>query len=154
VFVVPSSGGEPKRLTYHPGSDTVLGWSPDGRILFRSTRASDLPDYTRLFLISPEGGAPEMLSIPRASLASFSADGKRIAYNMTSQENRTWKRYRGGWKSPIAIFDLDKHTYDPLPTTEAMDQFPMWRGDAVYFISDRDGVMNLYRCGLGNKRVS
>jgi tricorn protease len=154
VYVVPSSGGEPKRLTYHPSSDTVLGWSPDGRILFRSTRASDLTDYTRLFLISPDGGVPEMLSIPRASLASFSADGQRIAYNMTSQENRTWKRYRGGWKSPIAIFDLTKHTYEPLPTTEAMDMFPMWRGNAVYFISDRDGVMNLYRCDLGNRRVA
>jgi tricorn protease len=154
VYVVPSSGGEPKRLTYHPASDVVLGWSPDGRILFRSTRASDLPDYTRLFLISPEGGVPEMLSIPRASLASFSADGQRIAYNMTSQEMRTWKRYRGGWKSPIAIFDLTKHTYEPLPTTEAMDMFPMWRGNAVYFISDRDGVMNLYRCDLGTRRVS
>ena len=154
VYVVPASGGEPKRLTYHPANDMVLGWSPDGRILFRSTRASDLPDYTRLFLISPEGGLPEMLSIPRASLASFSADGQRIAYNMTSQEMRTWKRYRGGWKSPIAIFDLAKHTYEPLPTTEAMDMFPMWRGNAVYFISDRDGVMNLYRCDLANKRVA
>jgi tricorn protease len=154
VFVVPASGGEPKRLTYHPGSDMVLGWSPDGRILFRSARASDLPDYTRLFLISPEGGVPEMLSVPRASLASFSADGERIAYNMTSQEMRTWKRYRGGWKSPIAIFDLKKHTYEPLPTTEAMDMFPMWRGNAVYFISDRDGAMNLYRYDLATKRTA
>jgi tricorn protease len=154
VYVVPSSGGEPKRLTYHPASDVVLGWSPDGRILFRSTRASDLPDYTRLFLISPQGGVPEMLSVPRASLASFSADGQRIAFNMTSQEMRTWKRYRGGWKSPIAIFDLAKHTYEPLPTTEAMDMFPMWRGNAMYFISDRDGVMNLYRLDLGTKRVA
>jgi len=154
VYVVPAAGGEPKRLTYHPGNDTVLGWSPDGRILFRSSRDSDLADYTRLYLISPQGGVPEELSIPRASLATFSADGKRIAYNMTSQENRTWKRYRGGWKSPIAIFDLDKHTYDPLPTTEAMDMFPMWRGNSVYFISDRDGVMNLYRCDLGNKHVT
>ena len=154
VFVVPASGGEPKRLTYHPAGDMVLGWSPDGRILFRSNRASDLPDYSRLFLISPEGGLPEMLSVPRASLVSFSADGQRIAYNFTSQEMRTWKRYRGGWKSPIALFDLKKHTYDPLPTTEAMDMFPMWSGNAVYFISDRDGVMNLYRCDLATKKIT
>ena len=153
VFVVPAAGGEPKRLTYHPGADIVLGWSPDGRILFRSNRTSDLPDYSRLFLISPEGGVPEMLSVPRASLVSFSADGQRIAYNLTSQEQRTWKRYRGGWKSPIAIFDLKKHTYEPLPTTEAMDMFPMWHGDSVYFISDRDGVMNLYRCDLASKKI-
>jgi len=154
VFVVPAAGGEPKRLTYHPAVDMVLGWSPDGRILFRSNRASDLGDYTRLFLISPDGGMPEMLSVPRASLASFSADGQRIAYNLTSQEMRTWKRYRGGWKSPIALFDLKSHSYEPLPTTEAMDMFPMWRGNAVFFISDRDGVMNLYRCDLATKKVA
>jgi tricorn protease len=154
VYVVPAAGGEPKRLTYHPGSDMVLGWSPDGRILFRSSRVSDLPDYSRLFLISPEGGVPEMLNVPRASLVSFAADGQRIAYNLTSQEFRTWKRYRGGWKSPIAIFDLKKHTYEALPTTEAMDMFPMWHGNWIYFISDRDGVMNLYRCELSTKRTA
>ncbi|MDD5542655.1 MAG: PDZ domain-containing protein, partial [Acidobacteriia bacterium] len=154
VYVVPAAGGEPRRLTYHPNDDMVLGWSRDGRILFRSNRASDLPDYSRLFLISPEGGVPEMLSVPRASLVSFSPDGKRIAYNFTSQEFRTWKRYRGGWKSPIAIFDLDKHSFDPLPTTEGMDMFPMWYGNAVYFISDRDGVMNLFRYDLSSKKTS
>ncbi len=154
VFVVQAAGGEPKRLTYHPSDDMVLGWSRDGRILFRSNRSSDLPDYARLFLISPEGGVPEMLSVPRASLVSFSPDGQRIAYNFTSQEFRTWKRYRGGWKSPIAIFDLKRHSYETLPTTEAMDMFPMWHGNSVYFISDRDGVMNLYRCDLATKRVT
>ncbi|MBZ5536654.1 MAG: PDZ domain-containing protein [Acidobacteriia bacterium] len=154
VYVVPAAGGEPKRLTYHPSFNMVLGWSPDGRILFRSNRASELPDYDRLFLISPEGGVPEMLSVPRASLASFAPDRQRIAYNFTSQEFRTWKRYRGGWKSPIAIFDLKKHTYDPLPTTEAMDMFPMWYGNTIYFISDRDGVMNLYRYDMAAKKTS
>jgi tricorn protease len=154
VFVVPAAGGEPRRLTYHPSTDMVLGWSPDGRILFRSTRVSDLPDYSRAFLISPEGGVPEMLSVPRVSLMSFAADGQRIAYNFTSQEFRTWKRYRGGWKSPIAIFDLKKHSYENLPTTEAMDMFPMWYGNSIYFISDRDNVMNLYRYDLATKRTS
>ena len=154
VFVVPAAGGEPRRLTYHPGGDMVLGWSPDGRIVFRSSRASDLPDYTRIFLVSPQGGLPEMLSVPRATLVSFSGDGKRIAYNTVSQENRTWKRYRGGWKSPIAIFDLAGHTYEALPTTEAMDMFPMWSGNSVYFISDRDGTMNLYRCDLATRKVT
>ena len=154
VFVIPTGGGEPRRLTYHPSNDMVLGWSPDGRILFRSNRASDLPDFDRLFLISPEGGVPEMLNLPRASLVSFAPDGRRMAFNYTSQEFRTWKRYRGGWKSPIALWDLDKKTYEALPTTEAMDMFPMWHGDAVYFISDRDGVMNLYRMDLASKKAA
>jgi tricorn protease len=154
VFVVPAAGGEPTRLTYHPSNDMVLGWSPDGRVLFRSNRSSDLPDFDRLFLISPNGGVPEMLNLPRASLVSFSPDGRRIAFNYTSQEFRTWKRYRGGWKSPIAIWDLDRKSYEALPTTEAMDMFPMWHGNAVYFISDRDGVMNLYRTDLATKQTT
>lgn len=154
VDVIPAAGGEPRRLTYHPANDIVLGWSPDGHILFRSNRFSDLPDFDRLFLISPEDGLPEMLNLPRASLVSFAPDGRRIAFNYTSQEFRTWKRYRGGWKSPIAIWDLKDMTYEALPTTEAMDMFPMWHGNSVYFVSDRDGVMNLYRIELGTKRTS
>jgi tricorn protease len=154
VFVIPAGGGEPRRLTYHPSNDMVLGWSPDGRILFRSNRVSDLPDFDRLFLIPPAGGVPEMLNLPRASLVSFAPDGGRLAFNYTSQEFRTWKRYRGGWKSPIAIWDLGKKTYEALPTTEAMDMFPMWRGDAIFFISDRDGVMNLYRTDLATKKTA
>ena len=153
VYVIPAEGGEPRRLTFHPGNDYVLGWTPNGKILFRSNRASAPPNYTRLFTITPEGGVPEMLPVPRASLTSFSPDGTRIAYTSTSQEFRTWKRYRGGWSPPIGIYDLKKNTYDELPRTKGMDMFPMWHGNAIYFISDRDGIMNLYRYDLGNKQT-
>ncbi|MBI4469778.1 MAG: PD40 domain-containing protein [Acidobacteria bacterium] len=107
VYLIPAAGGEPRRLTYHPGTDGVLGWSPDGRrILFRSNRYSAPPAYTRLFTVPVEGGMAEMLPVPRASLTSFSPDGQRVAFNPTSQEFRTWKRYRGGWTNHIGLFDL------------------------------------------------
>ena len=153
VFVMPTSGGEPRRLTSHPGGDLVLGWTPDGKkILFRSSRVSQPPDYTRLFTVSPEGGMPDMLPIPRASLTSFSPDGNKIAYLPTSQDFRTWKRYRGGWKPPIGIYDLKTNTYSELPKTDGMDLFPMWHGDSIYFINDTDGVMNLYRYDISSKK--
>src|SRR6266849_6290141 len=135
VYVIPAEGGEPRRLTFHP------------------VRASAPPDFTRLFLVSPQGGMPEMLPIPRTSLTSFSPDGQRIAYTSTSQEFRTWKRYRGGWSPPIGIYDLQKNAYEELPRTNGMDMFPMWHGNAIYFISDCDGVMNLYRFDLGSKQT-
>jgi tricorn protease len=154
VFVMPAAGGEPRRLTYHPAADNVLGWTPDGKkILFRSNRYSQPPEFTRLFTVSPEGGTPDMLSIPRASLSSFSPDGNRIAYLPTSQDFRTWKRYRGGWKPPIGIYDLKKNSYEELPKTTGMDLFPMWHGDTIYFINDGDGVMNLYRYDLATKKT-
>ena len=155
VYVISSEGGEPKRLTFHPGNDIVLGWTPDGKdVLFRSDRFSAPPGrYTKLFLVSPQGGPAKPLQVPRASLTSFSPDGTKIAYLETSQEFRTWKRYRGGWSLPIAIFDLKKNSYEELPKTAGMDLFPMWHGNTIYFISDRDGVMNLFSYDLSSKQT-
>ncbi|HLG98394.1 MAG TPA: PDZ domain-containing protein [Bryobacteraceae bacterium] len=154
VYVMPTEGGEPRRLTYHPANDQVLGWTPDSKkVLFRSNRASAPAATTKLFLVSIDGGLEEMLPVPRASLTSFSPDGQKVAYNPTSQEFRTWKRYRGGWNNYIGIYDLKNNAYQELPRSGALDQFPMWRGNAVYFISDRDGTMNLYRYDLGSKQT-
>jgi tricorn protease len=155
VYVISAEGGEPRRLTFHPGNDIVLGWTPDGKdILFRSDRFSAPPGrYTKLFLVSPQGGPAKALQVPRASLTTFSPDGAKIAYLETSQEFRTWKRYRGGWSLPIAIFDLKKNSYEELPKTAGMDLFPMWHGNTIYFISDRDGVMNLFSYDLGSKQT-
>ena len=155
VYVVAAEGGEPKRLTFHPSTDIVLGWTPDGKnILFRSDRISSPPQRTtRLFLVSLQGGLPKVLPVPRGDLTSFSPDGNKIAYLETSQENRTWKRYRGGWSLPIAIYDLKKNTYEELPKTNGMDMFPMWHGNTIYFISDREGVMNLFSYDLATKQT-
>ena len=131
VYVIPAAGGEPRRLTFHPASDNVLGWTPDGKsILFRSNRSGPVP--SRLYTIPLQGGMEQVLAVPRASLTSFSPDGSKIAYNPTSQEFRTWKRYRGGWFNYIGIYDLKKNTYEELPRSGALDQFPMWSGNAIY----------------------
>jgi tricorn protease len=154
VFVVPADGGEPRRLTYHPANDQVLGWTPDSkRVLFRSGRASETQRYTKLFLVPVEGGFPQMLPIPLGGLTSFSPDGKKIAYNAVSTEFRTWKRYRGGWLMYIGLYDLEKNSYEELPRLNVNDMFPMWHGDAVYFASDREGVVNLYRYDLKTKQT-
>ena len=155
VYIMPSEGGEPKRLTFHPSNDIVLGWTPDGKnVLFRSDRITSPPRRnTRLFLVSAQGGLPKVLPVPRGDLTSFSPDGNKIAYIENSQENRTWKRYRGGWSLPIAIYDLKKNTYEELPKGNGMDLFPMWHANAIYFISDRDGVMNLFSYELTSKQT-
>ena len=92
--------------------------------------------------------------VPRGDLTTFSPDGNKIAYLETSQENRTWKHYRGGWSLPIAIYDLKKNTYEELPKVNGgMDLFPMWHENTIYFISDREGVMNLFSYDLASKQT-
>ncbi len=154
VYVMPAEGGEPKRLTYHPAPDQVLGWTPDSqRVLFRSTRTSFSGRFDKLFTVSVQGGMPDELPLPAGGLTSYSPDGTKIAYNRISTEFRTWKRYRGGWHQFVSIYDLKNNVYEEVPHTEAADTFPMWEGDAIYFDSDRDGVMNIYRYDLKTKRL-
>jgi tricorn protease len=154
VFVIPADGGEPKRLTYYPGADNVLGWHPDGkRVLFRSSRNSEIQRYNKLFMVSIDGGLPEMLPLPEGELTTFSPDGSKIAYNRVAVENRTWKRYRGGWHQYVSIYDLKNNTYEEMPHTAAEDEFPMWYKDSIYFISDRNQVMNVFKYDLKTKQI-
>src|ERR1700688_3817229 len=66
VFVMPAGGGEPKRLTWHPAPDVVVGWTPDSKkILFRSPRDA-YADFDRIYVVPVEGGVPGILPMWRA----------------------------------------------------------------------------------------
>jgi tricorn protease len=154
VYVIPVEGGEPRRLTYHPAPELVLDWTPDSRrVLFRSYATNFTFRFEKLYTVSLDGGLPEDLPVPGGGLTSYSPDGTKIAYNRISTEFRTWKRYRGGRHSYVSIYDLKNNQYEEVPHTRAADTFPMWFGDAIYFDSDRDGVMNLYRYDLKSKGI-
>jgi tricorn protease len=157
VFTIPAIGGIPKRLTYHGFSDMVLDWHPSGeKVLFRSVRMSKTnpgPRYRRLFTIDVDGGYPEVLPLFEGELTSYSPDGKRIAYNRMSREFRTWKRYRGGMAQDIWLYDFEKNEVEKLTEFEGTDAFPMWHGNKIYFISDREHTMNIYSLDLDTREI-
>lgn len=147
VYVMPAQGGEPVRLTYHPAYDRLVGWTPDGgAVLFTSRRHSILHPIDKLFSVARGGGAAERLPLTEGGPAAFSPDGKRLAVNRSSPESwLPWRGYRGGRHAAIAIHELASHRETVIAPGPANDVFPMWDGDAIYFASDRDGRMNLYR---------
>jgi tricorn protease len=153
VFVVPADGGEPRRLTFHPSGDEVLGWSPDGRrVLFRSNRYA-FSRFSQFFTVSVDGGFPQQLPVPEGSLASFSSDGQRLAYTPIANAFGVWKRYRGGRTTPIWLLDLQSHEHVEIPHQNASDTHPIWLGNTVYFLSDRNEVMNLFAYDVDSRQI-
>jgi len=144
VYVMNSNGGDIHRVTFHPGADEVLGWHPTkNKIIFSSGRNST-SRYTKLFLISPDGTGIEELIMYDAARGSFSPDGSKIAYNKTSREDRTWKRYTGGRAQEVYIYDFETNEEKNITNFEGTDRMPMWVGDKIYYVSDKDRVLNLY----------
>lgn len=144
VWVMPAEGGEPRRLTFHPAADQVVAWRPDSKtIVFRSTRETANRELY-LYEVDVEGGPARKLEVGTGSLASFSPDGKKIAFNRWSTEFRTWKRYRGGTAPDIWVGDLESKKFAKVTDWDGTDDFPMWQGDRIYFLSDRAGRANVF----------
>jgi tricorn protease len=156
VYVVPAEGGEPKRLTWHPGNDTVQGWTPDGKsILFASSRATWAPSAApRFWTVPAEGGVETPLPLPRGYQGKISADGTHIAYRMNSSWDEERRNYRGGQNRPIWIVDLKTFDLVSPPWTDSKDMDPAWVGENVYFISDRDGVANIWSYDTKSKKLA
>jgi tricorn protease len=153
VYVVPVSGGVPKRLTYHPAPDRVLGWAPDGkRILFVSNRNS-FTFAGRLFTIGLDETLPAELPLPTAEEGSYSADASSIAYVPLGRAFNTWKRYRGGRATPIWIARLSDSSILKVPRKDSNDFNPMWVGDRIYFLSDRNGPVTLFSYDSASRNV-
>jgi tricorn protease len=162
VYVVATAGGDPKRLTYHPAVDRVRGWTPDGRsVIFASGRdTAPQQSYVRLWKLSVDGGLPEPLPMPRSFSASYSADGRRIAYEEFPTvffpdwyETSFWRHYRGGRTHPISVMNLSDYSVEKLPWENSNDTTPMWIGNTIYFLSDRNFTTNLFAYNTATKQV-
>ena len=156
VYVVPVEGGVPKRLTWHPDSDNIRGFTPDGSaVLFISPRFVFTRRHTQLFTVSVKGGFPEALPIPNAYKATYSPDGARMAYTPLSERFSQWKHYRGGTVSRIWLYTSIDHSVEQIPQPEGRcnDTDPMWIGDKVYFRSDRNGEFNLFAYDIKFKEI-
>ncbi|MDE2273401.1 MAG: PD40 domain-containing protein [Gammaproteobacteria bacterium] len=154
VYVVPVTGGQPERLTWHPDPDIAVGWTPDGKdVLFRSHRYS-YSDPNQLYTVPVSGGFPTELPLSMAESGSYSPNGSRIAYVPDFQWEPFWKGYKGGQHTQIWIAQLsDSHTIR-IPDLDSNENDPMWVGNTVYFLSDRDGPITLFSYDVNTGKVA
>jgi len=145
VYVLPVEGGSPKRLTYHPYADMVQGWTPDGKVVFRSTRYGHPTLLNKLFTVDLEGGFPMPLEVPRAAYGELSADGKMIAYTPITSWDPEWRNYRGGQAMPVWIMDMESKELIRTPQKDEERHLdPIWFGEEVFYLSERDYASNIW----------
>jgi tricorn protease len=107
AYIIPSTGGVPRRITWHPDSSGVVGWSPDGKDVLIVSGAASYRHFLKLFRVHADGsGIPEPLPLPSGFQGSFSPDGQSIAYQPFTKWQPAWKRYVGGQTTPIWIVNL------------------------------------------------
>lgn len=157
VYVIPAEGGQPQRLTWHPGGDRVQGWTPDGRVLFSSGREVNHGRSAQLWSIAPGEGYPRKEMEARFFAGDLHADGNRLAYisfgpayNALYGGTAGWRQHRGGTTPSINVLDMAGETVTSIPGERVNDINPIWMGDDLYFLSDRDDVsLALYRSAGG-----
>ena len=137
VFTIPSTGGEPLRVTYTATNarddlgdrmgpnNIVIAWTPDGsRIVYRNRISSGFDG--KLYTVDKEGGLSEVIPLPEGGFCSYSPDGKQLAYNRVMREFRTWKYYKGGMADDIWIYNPEKKSVENITDNVAQDIIPMW----------------------------
>ena len=157
VYTIPVTGGEPKRITYSAlvsrdlvgermgPNNIVMCWTPDGKqIVYRSKTHTFSGLRGQLCKVDANGGPAEEIPTTEGGFCSYSPDGKQLAMNRMFREFRTWKYYRGGQADDIWIHKVGTTQIEKISDNDAQDIFPMWIGNEIYYLSDRDRTMNIF----------
>jgi tricorn protease len=166
VYTIPATGGEPKRITYTAtlGRDDladrmgpnniVMGWTADDKhVIYRGRGTSFNAFKGKLYLAPLNGDLSQELPFAVASWASYNADGSKMAMNRVFREFRTWKHYRGGMADEIWLVDPASGKAENITNNPAQDIFPMYHGDKIYFVSDRDRTANIFMYDTKTKQT-
>lgn len=164
IYTIPNIGGEPFRLTYgvdlqnlpeRMGPDKIImQWTKDGKkVLYRGRQDTWNSLVGNLYYVGIDASLPEILPLPKSGFASLSPDETKLAYNRIYREFRTWKRYSGGQADDIWIYDFRTKQLENITNNPAQDIIPMWRGNKIYFLSDRDYTMNLFVYDITTKQT-
>lgn len=146
VYVMPADGGPSQRRTYLGGNTQVRGWTPDGRVILISDAGqANRGDYL-IYTLDPQDGQPELVNVGPAMDASFAPDGRRMVLGRHTIDPARWKRYRGGTRGDLWVDRDGKRNFRRLLNLDTNLASPLWVGDRIYFLSDHEGIGNLYSC--------
>ncbi len=145
VYLMPSEGGLARRMTWLGPDVIVRGWTPEGRILFVSTYGQPFFRNYRAYTLDPAGGLPQLLPLGQVNHLAFGPGDAKVIGRNTADPAR-WKRYRGGTAGHLWIDAAGTGEYRRLSELVGNLTSPMWIGERIFYLSDAEGVGNLYSC--------
>lgn len=146
AYCMPVEGGVARRLTFLGSSLQIAGWTPTSHIVFSSDTAQPFSRMSMLYTVKVDGGEPAQLPIGIAHNIAFAPTGRGVVIGRNTSDPARWKRYRGGTAGVLWIDPTGKGRFRKLLSIEGNLASPMWLGGRIYFISDHEGIGNLYSC--------
>lgn len=155
IYIMPSEGGSTKRLTFHNTSSIPVGWSTDSKtIYFKSSLKSPFARTAELFSISIEGGDYTPMGIGKGDWINFHKDGNQALIGKYSSDLSYWKRYKGGTAGQIWYGTINDLNFKEILKHQAGHVLPQFDGDRVVFITDKDGIANVYSCDVNGENIT
>ena len=144
VYTMPMSGGTPTRRTYEAEASTATTWTPSGELVYATTHFSTLPD-PQLVSINLSSGERKRVPLSQATEGSYDSSGRTLYFVRPAFHNNVTKRYKGG--TARKIWKYTEGEAEARVLTQSYDgesHSPLWWNNRVYFVSDRDGTMNIW----------
>ncbi|MBK8883363.1 MAG: PD40 domain-containing protein [Bacteroidales bacterium] len=149
VYVIPIDGGRPKRLTYEESGPIIYQWTADGSVLYSTTYYSTIPNH-QLVKINPVKMTSEIIPLSQADQGTYSPSGTLFFTRLRDQGSHT-KRYKGGTAQTLWKFDGTNEAEPLTADYPGTSKNPMYYNERIYFLTDRDGTMNIWSMGMDGK---
>jgi tricorn protease len=144
LYTMPLAGGVPVRRTYEADGSVATTWTPDGRLVYTTSRYSGLPK-PRLVKLNLEDGTRSLIPLATAAEAAYDGTGAKLFFVRPAFHNNVTKRYTGGTARDVWKFeDGAEEAVELTGDYDGESHSPMWWGGRIYFITDRDGTMNVW----------
>ncbi len=165
VFIMPASGGEARRLTYHSNAEIPSDFTVDHQNIIFSAVRQDHSDHvqfptglmTELYQVPVEGGRVSQLLTTPAFRANFNADGSKLIYHdIKGYENQWRKHHISSVTRDVWLYDIASSKYQKLSNFEGEDRNPVFssEGDIYYYLSEENGSFNVFQSSLSNPSQS
>jgi len=143
LYTMPLAGGVPTRRTYEAEPSIATTWTPDGKLVYTTTHFSGLPK-PRLVTIDLATGAQTQVPLFEATEGAYDASGRILYFARPAYHNNVTKRYTGGTARDVWVFDGRSEARELTGDYRGESHSPMWWNGRVYFVTDRDGTMNIW----------